>query len=285
MPRKSALLLSLLNLVFKPVSGQTSASSNQLVERPLHPPAADREAWRAYWKARGQPWRTEPEIDAQRQEYLAGRRTISPDIEHGIYPFKDIKLSRADVEWLLATHENGRGPVDWNDESQRERKGLDLRWANLSSVNLGGLPLSGTLGGIRWKHPSKFATDAQREEAAINLEEAYLTKTHLEGSLLYHARLKKAHLNSAHLEKSHLTGAHLEHADLSFANLEEANCANIHLERAYLAHADLRKAAFPLADLREAQLYAAHLEDAVLKCACLEQTNFSGAYLDGADLS
>src|SRR5207245_6555945 len=88
------------------------------------------ERWKNYWaavqtkewfKAWGY-WRTEPEIDAKRQEELAQSRTNVPDIERGIYPFKDIniKLSRADVEWLLATHENGRGPVDWNDKNQRE---------------------------------------------------------------------------------------------------------------------------------------------------------------------
>src|SRR6266566_949189 len=77
---------------------------------PLSLPANDdKEGWEVYWKAQGQPWRTEPEIDRERQVYLAKRRLITPDIEQGIYPFKAIepKLTRADVEWLLATHENG----------------------------------------------------------------------------------------------------------------------------------------------------------------------------------
>src|SRR5437016_5364576 len=60
----------------------------------------DTEAWEAYWKAQGQPWRTEPEIDEEQQRSLTERRYIKPNIEQGIYPFKDIKLSRADVEWL-----------------------------------------------------------------------------------------------------------------------------------------------------------------------------------------
>jgi len=92
------------------------------------PPNDDKEVWKAYWKKQGQPWRTEPEIDEERQKYLAERRVITPDIKQGIYPFKDIKLNRADVEWLLATYENGRGPVDWsNEKSLHERIGLDLR--------------------------------------------------------------------------------------------------------------------------------------------------------------
>jgi hypothetical protein len=52
-----------------------------------------------------------------------------------------VKLSRADVEWLLATHENGRGPVDWSDERQRKREGLDLGGANLCHTDLSHVPL------------------------------------------------------------------------------------------------------------------------------------------------
>lgn len=44
------------------------------------PSKEDAEAWRAYWKAQGQPWRTEPEIDVKRQKELARRRAIMPDI-------------------------------------------------------------------------------------------------------------------------------------------------------------------------------------------------------------
>ena len=44
--------------------------------------------------------------------------------KQGVYPFKDIKLSRADIEWLLAMHEGGRGPVEWSDERQRELRYL-----------------------------------------------------------------------------------------------------------------------------------------------------------------
>lgn len=78
---------------------------------PQRPLTGDPASWRDYWRELDQPWRIEPEISAERQEYLAQRRAIVPNIEQGIYPFKDIKLTRADVEWLLATHENGRGPV------------------------------------------------------------------------------------------------------------------------------------------------------------------------------
>src|SRR5215472_11192057 len=76
--------------------------------------------WKEFWATQGLEWRTEPEIDAERQGELAARRSITPDIAQGIYSFKDMKLSRADIEWLLATHENGGGPVDYHDQSQRD---------------------------------------------------------------------------------------------------------------------------------------------------------------------
>jgi len=82
------------------------------------PVGDDRESWKAYWEKRGQSWRIEPEVNEERQKYLAERRKIAPNIEQGNYPFKNIKLSRADVEWLLVTHENGKGPIDWKNEDQ-----------------------------------------------------------------------------------------------------------------------------------------------------------------------
>src|SRR5438067_1750970 len=96
----------------------------------------DRQTWQAFWAKQGQQWRTEPEIDAERQEELAARRSMTPDVAQGLYPFKGMKLSRADIEWLLATHEHGRGPVDYHDQNQRDRVGLDLRGADLSYAQL-----------------------------------------------------------------------------------------------------------------------------------------------------
>jgi hypothetical protein len=138
----------------------------------------DTEAWKVYWKEQGQEWRTEPEIDVERQKYLAERRTITPDIKQGIYPFKDIepKLSRADVEWLLATHENGRGPVDWNDESQLGRVGLDLRGADLFGEDLTNLPLTRMVGGLLGRELPD-ATEKQRDMAAVHMEGARLLLT------------------------------------------------------------------------------------------------------------
>jgi hypothetical protein len=196
----------------------------------------NREAWRAYWTAQGMPWRWEPEIDQERQQYLAQRRAIKPDIERGLYPFRDahggIKLDRADVEWLLESHESGgmRGPVDWSIEKQREREGLDLRGADLASQDLHDLPLARMRGGMSADEVPGISpgevpgtSRAQREMAAAQFQHASLSRAHLEGAALRRAHFQGADLTSVHLEDAYLYKAHFEGAYLRNAHLEGAN--------------------------------------------------------------
>lgn len=167
-------------------------------------------SWSAYWTAQEMPWRTEPAVDEQRQQFLSERRAVKPDIQRGIYPFKDIRLTRAEVEWLLATHENGRGPVNWNDPTQWLRRGLDLRGANLCGVNLRRLPLAGLRGGFTYPESEALsATPDQLEMGVAHLEGADLTGAHLEG-----ADLREAHLEATYLAKTHLEGKHLSTDEL-----------------------------------------------------------------------
>lgn len=195
---------------------QNGKQSNA-AQRPVD---GDKEAWKVYWKSQGQEWRTESEIDAERQKYLTERRSITPDIEQGIYPFKDIKLSRADVEWLLATHDDGCGPVEWSDEKDvHERRGLDLRGADLRRVNLNNLPLTHLYGGLD-QEERDLATVEQGEMAAIHLEGASLRRARLERAIFSWAHLEQANLSRVHLERANLYGAHLEKTDLTQAHLE-----------------------------------------------------------------
>src|SRR5260221_13048874 len=98
---------------------------------PRQPEGESRGAWRKYWIALSQPWRAEPEIDDERRQFLAERQAITPNIGQDVYPFKGVVLARADVEWLLATHDGGRGPAGWGGAPRRERGGLGPRGREL----------------------------------------------------------------------------------------------------------------------------------------------------------
>jgi uncharacterized protein YjbI with pentapeptide repeats len=179
-------------------------------------------SWPDYWNAQGMQWRTEPEIDEERKKYLAERRSVRPNIEKGVYPFKDITLNRADIEWLLETHDGRHGPVDWDDATQRKREGLDLRGANLPGTNLRNLPLGHLIGSLtagEWN----VATATSREMAAVHLEEADLRGTNLNGALLRGAYLQQATLVSTHLEGTILAEGHLGGADLRYAFFDAAS--------------------------------------------------------------
>jgi uncharacterized protein YjbI with pentapeptide repeats len=247
------------------------------VSRGLTEPAEQRPApdgyrsWNAYWIAQGMPWRTEPEIDEERQRYLTERQAVKSEIERDIYPFRDdtgpITLTRADVEWLLATHQSRgvTGPVIWDDEQDQPeaewRIGLDLRGADLRQVDLVALPLSRIVAGLSGDDWFRATTD-QRAAAAVSLAGAILQAAHLEG----------AHLGAAHLEDADLLGAYLEHAVLQEAQLKGANLWGAHLEGA-----DLREA-----QLEGANLWGAHLEDADLRGADLQHAALWDAQLKGA---
>jgi uncharacterized protein YjbI with pentapeptide repeats len=255
-----------------------SEQNNGLVPTLQRPTTDDPEEWRAYWGQQGQPWRTEPEIDKKRQHYLDERRKIIPGGRRGVFPFKSIKLNRADVEWLLATHGEGQGPINWKDEKQRGRTGIDLRGADLRGVDLSQLPMAGLLGGLRPGEDALVYYSDLREWAGE------MAAVHLEGADLTRADLTEASLRSAHLEKASLLAAHLEGASFSSAHLEEGDLRGARLEISDLRGAHLEKANLSEALLEGADLRTAHLEGADLSNAHLEGVSLKSAHLEGADL-
>ena len=267
------------------VDSADSAGERAPLERPT---TTDRTSWAAYWKRLGQLWRTEPEIDAERQRILNERRRIQPNIARGVYPFSGMRLTRADVEWLLATHENGAGPIRWEDERQRGREGLDLRGALLANADLRRLPLARLIGGL------SGGNDEQYEAAAPRLEGARLTNAQLQGANLRHAHLEGADLRNAQLDAASLTGAALHkamlrEASLPNADLREAQCTDAdlrdaHLEECRLQELHCERARLAGAHLEGATLDKAHFDNALMQEAHLDGTFCRGTYFSGAYL-
>lgn len=284
---RKSFLHQLFLILFKGKLAHARDQADRLLILPKLPEPDDAEGWRNHWRTQEQPWRTEPEINTQRQAELSKCRYILPDIRYGIYPFKGMKLNRADVEWLLAMHEDGRGPVDWSDESRRERQGLDLRGADLIGVDLSGLPLARMLGGLTGGNWTNVTLE-QRDLAAIHMERTYLKKVHLEGAILGRAHLEQAYLGEAHLEQAYLRAVHLEGADLGRAHLEGANLGRAHLEWAYLREAHLEGANLVEAHLEGASLRETNLEEKSIEkgdgdsSTALNATDLRGAYFDAA---
>jgi uncharacterized protein YjbI with pentapeptide repeats len=235
--------------------------------------------WKEYWtKAHNQPWRREPEIEEERQAYLTERRAIQPDIAKGVYPLKDIKLNRADVEWLLATHESGGivGPVEWSDLHQRHRQGLDLRGAHFEPLeNLSWLPLARLRGAFdhnlaEFPYPWYVPSEEAREAAAVDLDGVILELTHVEGASLDGAYLRGAMIAGSEFRESSLNRVHLEGAILDRTGLEMCNLVEAQFTRAYLDKVHFERAI---------------LSDANLAGASVLRTFFdAGTVLDGLRL-
>jgi hypothetical protein len=129
----------------------------------------DVETWKAYWNVQGQPWRTEPIIDEERQQRLLSYSQGDVDIERGMYPFKGVRLSRADVEWLLALEEQRSAEAHHggsNRGKQQQAFGLDVRGADLSGVNLSHLPLIGLHAGLSLEEGRHAMVEQSRQASA-----------------------------------------------------------------------------------------------------------------------
>ena len=247
-------------------------------------PAHDSETWQVYWKEQGQPWRSEPLIDEERQQRLSVCTQGEIDIEQGKYPFKGMCLSRADVEWLLAAMEQGRAEVRTGDGDGQKPHGLDVRGADLTGVDLSHLPLMRLHAGLSLEE-GRHATVEQSRQAAANLAKADVSYAQLQGAHLSWATLDEAVLVEAHLEgadlgkatlkRAILAGTHLQGADLTKAQMEGATLLEAHLEGAFLQGASLEGA----------NLYEAHLEGARLVDARLEGAILLGTHCEGKALS
>jgi len=193
-------------------------------------------------------WRTEPEISQRRKDelrkYLESVRDIKPDIrrvKEGKYPFKGVKLTRADVIFLLIEHDDGPGPVEGSDLNQPTPKGLDLRGANLQGADLGGLPLDNVLAGLT-EEEWFIATPGQCKMATTNLDDANFAEASLQGATFCYAHLRRANFSKACLNDADLFSADLRGASFYKTELNGANLYGANLEGAKVSKAEFEQA-------------------------------------------
>lgn len=251
------------------------------------------QSWPKYWKAQGMPWRTEPEISEERQEYLwlargAPSLTIPDHIDkqreaflvreleeqdngntrgHRLFfPFEGVKLDRADVEWLLAKHKNSNdgivGPVDPDDEGQATRDGLNVGCADLSGSDLSGLPLAGIHGHRRTDFKAQVIVEIDRR------------------GRIRRGRIRRKR-GKDRVEPRAWTIVDHQKAQI-VATLDDLR--RVRLSRACLIGSDLRGAQLSGADLVGANLAFSNLQEADVSSAHFEAADLRGAILSGADL-
>ena len=130
--------------------------------------------------------------------------------------------------------------------SNSEMRHVDLIYAFLEGVNLGGAHLEGAnlietnleganLLGAHLEGANLIETNLEGAKLPFAyLEGANLIETNLEGANLIEANLEGANLLGAHLERVNLKGAHLENADLRSAHLQGANLGNVFFDQTAL---------------------------------------------------
>lgn len=191
-------------------------------------------------------WRTEPEISLDRQAEL-GALTSLQELQPDSVPLRGVRLTRADIEWLIAQRLTSTG----------EQQPLDLRGSDLTAVNLSDMPLEG-----------------------VHLESARLVEAHLERANLRDANLRDSDLSRAHLESAYLGEANLENALLIQTYMEEAWLGQARLDGCDLRGSHLTGASLYAASLRGASLQDARLEGADLSRARLEGVDLRRASFD-----
>ena len=191
--------------------------------------------WKEHWKAQGQPWRREPEIDLRRQQFLRERYTHAGSKDEEA-PLQGVDVTRADIEWLLVH----RG------EFASGQKGLNLCQAIMKGTSFANLSLEkANFREAKLERADfSFAKLERANFREAKLEEADFREAKLEGAYFSFAKLEGAYFNEAKLEGANFSKAKLERADFSKAKLEGANFSEATLGEAYFRRAKLEGADF-----------------------------------------
>jgi uncharacterized protein YjbI with pentapeptide repeats len=250
-------------------------------------------------------WRKEREISSSRQALLLDRLTTVPDALKGRYPFSALKLTRADLEWLLSQpelpipdtevfppaperfsmHQPGWGLAGWflsgkdapGDAADAEEytwfgfarsrhEGLDLRGADLSGEDLSHLPLDFVKAGLWEVKPAQSLTWTSELLARAS--------TNLDDCNLSDASLRAAVLVSAQMRGVRAIGCDFTDTDMRYADLSNSRCDQSVFVRANLGGVNGRRTSFRQASFARASLGGADLTESTLVQATAEGSDF-----------
>ena len=190
---------------------------------------------------------------------------------------------------LMIVLEANSGP-DYLDFSGMDMTGIDLRGIDLSRSNLRGCNLERAIAipmiarhGKEWT-PGDMGYGPTLEtwsQGAVRPDDAEVTPTRLNGSILSWANISKADFRWSNLTDSYLQRCNLSGASLSFADLSKADLSWARLQEAELTHVVLEGACLTGSRIIDADLSQASLEDADLAGAFISPlTNMSGVKWD-----
>lgn len=252
-----------------------------VTESPVRPVNGDSESWNKYWTVLGQSWRREPEISEGRKGFLRTCLAVEDSLVKGVYKFKDVKLTRADVEWLLSNHNGGSGPVQLKEsENAMEAylSGLDLRGADLEQVDLSELPLAGTMFGFAFSY-----LPALIDDASVRIEDIKLGPAKLNLGNLASADLRGSDFANVTAIGANFSGSLLQSASFYDATMVRCNFSGAKLQGARLSEAVLLGSNFDDAHLESATLDGVHLGGLRSKGKILSfGATFTGAFFDRA---
>ncbi|MEO0681905.1 MAG: pentapeptide repeat-containing protein [Pseudomonadota bacterium] len=182
----------------------------------------------------------------------------------------------------------GRRPVRriWWERRARPPYALDLRATALQRVDFQDLDLSQALLNTTRLEGANLSGALMKGANLIGarMEGADLSKARMEGADLSEARMEGADLRGARMKGADLFRARMEGADLSKARMEGANLSRARMEGANLSRARMEGADLFLARMEGADLRDARMEGALFWPDSIKSTDLRAASSRGSAL-
>jgi uncharacterized protein YjbI with pentapeptide repeats len=201
-------------------------------------------------------------------------------------PFRGLKLTRQDLEWLLQHHAPSTADLPrsfyrWRLRAEAVR--LDLRGAILDGEDLSDLSLAYVVFGIVSDDPRLSYAELTSPPVA-SLRHCFFQNTDLRGADMQRVEAMHADFRDARLDGVDFARAKLAHSRFDRQKLDGAFFHGACLDGASFNDARLRRAIFVQASLSWASFHDADLGQANLADSRMHACNLVRAHLEGASL-